>query len=186
MRTAAAIGSSRHLTKSGIASAALFFTAYSTALPSTSLTTSSPVILLLQIATTSSASRWLSMRSSQVRLWRSATHHLLHHRAEGDLEKLDSSPKTKKPIAPATLTPASAFRRHHLSDAPVRERSECHFTPMPPAADTPQPPCLACSSSATLTGTQIGPHSPILVGKIRADRRRMNFPILPAPQPLHP
>ena len=95
MRTAAAIGSSRHLTKSGIASAALFFTAYSTALPSTSLTTSSPVILLLQIATTSSASRWLSMRSSQVRLWRSATHHLLHHRAEGDLEKLDSSPKTK-------------------------------------------------------------------------------------------
>ena len=26
--------------------------------------------------------------------------------------------------------------------------------PMPPVADTPQPPCLACSSSATLTGTQ--------------------------------
>jgi hypothetical protein len=65
-----------------------------------------------------------------------------------------------------------------VSGAPVRERSERHFTPMPPAADTPRPPCLPCSSSATLTGiTQIGPHRPMLVGNIRTDRRRtrMNF-----------
>jgi len=45
---------------------------------------------------------WLYTPASSAVLWRSATRHLLHTRAEGDSENLDSSPRTKKPIAPAT------------------------------------------------------------------------------------
>ena len=73
----------------------------------------------------------LSDRPSQVRLWRSATRHLLHHRAEGDSANLVSSPKTKTPIAPATATLVSAFRLHHLSDAPVRDARSVTSHPCP-------------------------------------------------------
>ena len=121
-----------------------------------------------------------SDRSSPLRLRRHLSPRRLHHRAEGDSENLDSSRKKKKRLALATRALVTDFRPRHLSEYPDTRTAGVPFHTHPPGGrhSSTAFPCLLEFCYPHQDSIRL--HSPIPVGKFRADRgrTRMNFPIL--------
>ena len=115
-----------------------------------------------------------------MRLRRRLSRRRLHHRAEGDSENLGSSRRKKKRLALATRALATGFTPRHLSDTPTPDGRSVSSRPNSPGARHFSTALHRLLELCYPHQDSLGLHSPILVGKFRADRGRrgMKFPIL--------